>query len=145
MVRLTVDANRTDNLSKADRKRAMQRVHSTDTTPELRVRRLLFSLGYRYRLHGTALPGKPDVVFPSRKKAVFVHGCFWHGHDCKSGRKAPQTNAEYWHTKLAKTRARDVANVESLSELGWKVLIIWECESRDSVALESSLRAFLDS
>ena len=94
---------RTDNLSPEDRRRAMQHVHSQDTKPEMVVRRLVHRLGYRYRLHVIELPGKPDLTFSGRRKVIFVHGCFWHGHDCKAGRKRPKTNEDYWLTKLSET------------------------------------------
>jgi len=100
----------TDNLTPEQRKRTMTQVHSKDTQPEMRVRRLVHSLGYRYRLHRKELPGNPDLVFPKRRKIIFVHGCFWHGHDCKAGRKRPKANEEYWNAKLARNRDRDATN-----------------------------------
>lgn len=135
---------RTDNLTEKDRKRTMQHVRSRDTQPEMKVRRLVFGMGYRYRLHRTDLPGKPDLVFPGRRKVIFVHGCFWHGHDCKAGRKQPKTNESYWTTKLARNRHRDVEHERNLRELGWQPLIVWECELRDMDSLHSKLQAFLE-
>lgn len=111
--------------------------------PELAVRRLVHSLGYRYRLHKNCLPGKPDLVFTSRLKVIFVHGCFWHGHTCIDGR-APQSNQSYWGPKLARNRERDAVNEATLEVLGWSVMIVWECETKDREALSRRLRKFLE-
>lgn len=135
---------RTDNLSVEDRKRTMQRVRSQDTKPEMKVRRMVFGLGYRYRLHRADLPGKPDLVFPGRRKVIFVHGCFWHGHDCKSGRKQPKTNLTYWTKKLDRNRQRDLEHSQKLHELGWQSMIIWECELKDMDALRRRVQNFLE-
>lgn len=121
----------------------MSRVQSKDTAPEMTVRRLLHAMGYRYRLHGKALPGKPDIVFAGRKKAVFIHGCFWHGHDCKRGARIPSTRQEYWTAKVGRNRERDARNVESLEQAGWSVLTVWECELKGRVALAARLAEFL--
>ncbi|WP_342585806.1 very short patch repair endonuclease [Xaviernesmea rhizosphaerae] len=121
----------------------MSQVKSKDTTPEIVVRRLLHSMGYRYRLHGAQLPGKPDLVFSGRKKVLFVHGCFWHGHDCKRGARIPATRQEYWLAKVARNRERDVRNVSSLVQAGWSVMTVWECELKAGLALEERLRSFL--
>lgn len=121
----------------------MSRVKSKDTTPEMIVRRLLHALGYRYRLHATALPGKPDLVFAARRKVIFVHGCYWHGHDCKRGARTPSTRQDYWVPKLARNKERDALNVSSLEQLGWDVLVVWECEIKDRVALADRLHDFL--
>jgi DNA mismatch endonuclease (patch repair protein) len=134
----------TDNLSPEQRRYTMTQVHSKDTGPELTVRRLLHSLGYRYRLHRKDLPGNPDLVFVSRRRVIFVHGCFWHGHDCRSGRKRPKTNEEYWLKKLERNRARDAENQAKLLALGWKVLIVWECQISEIEQLTISIRQFLD-
>jgi DNA mismatch endonuclease (patch repair protein) len=108
------------------------------------VRRLLFSLGYRFRVHTASLPGKPDVVFPSRKKVVFCHGCFWHMHDCKRGRSAPATNKEFWQNKRFKNVERDSRARESLRKLGWSSDTVWECELEGpSQRLVLRLQAFL--
>ena len=123
----------------------MRAVKSKDTAPEMIVRRLVFSLGYRYRLHGAKLPGKPDLFFASRKKAIFVHGCFWHGHDCRRGDRQPKANAEYWREKIGRNRARDLSNVAKLEAAGWSVLVVWECEIRDNDRLAAVLRSFLAS
>jgi DNA mismatch endonuclease (patch repair protein) len=90
------------------------------------------------------LPGKPDLVFPGRKKVIFVHGCFWHGHDCPAGRKIPKTNQEYWLKKLNRNKERDKQNIAKLHELGWDVLVIWECETRDEATLSRRISQFLD-
>jgi DNA mismatch endonuclease (patch repair protein) len=117
----------------------MARVRQKNTKPEVRLRQWLHAAGYRFRLHRRDLPGTPDIVMPGRKAVVFVHGCFWHGHDCKAGR-APATNTEFWETKIAKNRRRDEIAVTRLEELGWKPVQVWECELRDRPALESRLR-----
>jgi DNA mismatch endonuclease (patch repair protein) len=108
------------------------------------VRRLAHRLGYRYRLHRADLPGKPDLVFPGRRKIIFVHGCWWHGHDCKRGDRRPKANAGYWLRKIERNRARDGANQAVLIEAGWTIAVVWECEIRDAAATERLLRAFLD-
>lgn len=105
---------------------------------------MLHASGYRYRLHRNDLPGKPDIVFPSRKKAIFVHGCFWHGHSCKRGARVPKTNQEYWVRKISRNVERDKAHLARLTELGWAVLIVWECEIKDLVRLKETLTRFLD-
>jgi len=122
----------------------MRQVRSEDTKPEMRVRRVTHRMGYRYRLHRKDLPGKPDLVFPGRKKVIFVHGCFWHGHDCPAGRKVPKTNREYWTKKLGRNKERDQLNQAKLQELGWEVLIIWECETKDEDALAERIARFLE-
>ncbi len=109
------------------RSATMRAVKGKNTTPELTVRRTLHALGYRYRLHAVDLPGKPDLVFPARKTAVFVHGCFWHGHDCPRGARLPKTNVDYWFAKIARNRERDVQNQHALAHAGWTALVIWEC------------------
>lgn len=122
----------------------MSLVKSKNTGPELTVRKLVFSMGYRYRIHGAGLTGKPDLLFVRKKKAVFVHGCFWHRHkDCKKA-TTPASNTEYWLPKFAKTVERDRHALESLRELGWKSLVVWECELKDMAALAEKLRAFLN-
>lgn len=122
----------------------MRAVKSKDTTPELRVRRLLHGMGYRYRLHRKDLPGHPDLVFASRRKVIFIHGCFWHGHDCHRGARVPKTNADYWTIKIGRNRDRDARALKALAEQGWRVLVLWECELKDEAALRETLRAFLD-
>ena len=117
----------------------MRRVGSKDTGPELTVRRLLTSLRLRYRLHRKDLPGAPDIVLPGRRLALFVHGCFWHGHDCKRGARAPKTNADYWRAKIARNVARDAASLAALADLGWWAEVIWECELKTPDALTERL------
>ena len=134
-----------DNLTKQQRNRTMRAVRSTDTSPELLVRRLIFSLGYRYRLHGRKLPGCPDILFPAQRKVIFVHGCFWHGHACASGKNRPKTNVSYWEQKLARTRARDEQNRVRLAALKWRILILWECELRKTSRLRRRITRFLQS
>lgn len=124
----------------------MARIRSRDTSPEVAVRRLAHSLGYRFRLYRRDLPGAPDLVFAGRRKVIFIHGCFWHQHaetTCKDSRR-PNSNQDYWNPKLAKTIARDAANIERLSDAGWHVLVIWACEIPDTSKLIARLKAFLD-
>ena len=121
----------------------MQAVRQRDTGPEWALRKLLHGLGYRYRLYRADLPGKPDIVFPSRKKAIFVHGCFWHAHGCRYGRP-PKSRLEYWLPKLKENKARDANKRSRLHELGWQVLTVWQCEINHIDALTPKLRAFLD-
>lgn len=120
----------------------MQSVKTKDTGPELSVRRVLFAAGYRFRLHRKDLPGSPDVVLPGRKKAIFVHGCFWHGHGCAKG-QASKSRLEYWGPKLATNQARDAKNVSALNALGWDVLTVWQCELSDMKTLIDRLGTFL--
>jgi len=127
----------------ADLSAHMRRIRKTDTKPELLVRRLVHGMGYRYRLHRRDLPGTPDLVFPRLRKVIFVHGCFWHQHDCPLGRKQPSANPDYWLPKLARNVERDARAQAQLADLGWKVLAIWECQTRDGVGLSSALAAFL--
>ncbi|MDZ4760132.1 MAG: very short patch repair endonuclease [Alphaproteobacteria bacterium] len=124
-----------DTLTPLQRSAAMRAVKSRNTSPELRVRRAAHALGLRYRLHGKDLPGKPDLVFAARRLAVFVHGCFWHGHTCVRGARMPATNAAYWSAKIARNVARDAAATLALSGAGWRPVIIWECETREPAAL----------
>ncbi|WP_341327215.1 very short patch repair endonuclease [Methylotuvimicrobium sp. KM2] len=133
-----------DKVSKEKRSEIMSKVRGKDTSPELVVRKLVFSLGYRYRLHAKNLPGKPDLVFPGRKKAIFVHGCFWHYHDCKKG-KPPKSNEAYWLPKLEKNRKRDQENAALLENLGWEVMVIWQCQLKNLLDLETAIKSFLDS
>lgn len=132
-----------DTRTPEQRRRIMRAVKSKDTGPELIVRRLLYSLGYRYRLHRKGLPGSPDIVFVGRKKAIFVHGCFWHGHGCVKGR-LPKSKLNYWQPKLEQNINRDRTKIEQIESLGWQSLIIWQCEMKDLVVLRNQLRIFLD-
>jgi DNA mismatch endonuclease (patch repair protein) len=117
-----------DVFTPEQRSAVMARVRAKDTAPECALRRALHAKGLRYRLHAQALPGKPDIVFPGARVAVFVHGCFWHGHDCARGSRRPKTNAAYWAAKIARNRSRDAANSEALRDAGWRVEIVWTCE-----------------
>jgi DNA mismatch endonuclease (patch repair protein) len=119
----------------------MGRVKGKDTGPELKLRRLLTRMGLRYRLHRKDLPGAPDVVMAGRRTVVFMHGCFWHGHDCARGARMPKANAEYWQGKIGRNVARDARVLGELREAGWKALVVWECELKDEAALEARLRA----
>ena len=125
-----------DSLTSEQRHRVMSRIRSRDTKPEMLVRRLLFTEGYRYRLHAGDLPGTPDLVFRSRKVAIFVNGCFWHSHTCPNGTHKPATNADFWEAKRTRTVERDGQALASLADLGWRTVTVWECELRhlDSVA-----------
>jgi DNA mismatch endonuclease (patch repair protein) len=121
----------------------MRAVRAKDTGPELAVRKLLHEIARGYRLHRADLPGKPDIVYGPRKLAIFVHGCFWHGHDCARGNRPPHANAEYWRAKIARNRARDARHLEALAALGWRTLVIYECALKDSEALRARLASAL--
>jgi DNA mismatch endonuclease (patch repair protein) len=121
----------------------MRAVKSRDTTPERKVRALLMRFAPGYRLHRKDVPGNPDIAYVGRRLAIFVHGCFWHGHDCARGARLPKANADYWRQKIARNVARDAAHREKLAAQGWKALTIWECELKDEAALEARLRQFL--
>jgi len=130
-----------DNRTPAERRKNMQAVKSKNSTAEIKVRKLCHKMGYRFRLHRKDLPGKPDLVFPKLKLCIFVHGCFWHQHpECKKA-TLPQTNIEFWKSKLSKNVQRDNEVIEKLHEMGWNTEIIWECETKDLYALESHLRS----
>nr|WP_320178941.1 very short patch repair endonuclease [Roseovarius pacificus] len=121
----------------------MQAVKTKNTGPEMIVRRLLHKHGYRYRLHRKDLPGRPDIVFSGKRKAIFVHGCFWHGHGCSKGR-LPKSKLEYWKPKIERNKARDDRNVADLKDAGWQVLVIWQCEIADGQALWRRLQEFVE-
>lgn len=131
-----------DNLTPDQRSAQMSKVRSKDTKPEMFVRRLVHGMGYRYRLHVGTLPGKPDLVFPSRRKIIFVHGCFWHGHDCPLGR-IPKSRVEFWVGKIEANRSRDAVNIGKLERLGWTSLAVWECQLRGAGRLAGKIRRFL--
>ena len=122
----------------------MRRVRGKNTRPEMVVRRLAHRLGYRFRLHRRDLPGSPDLVFPGRRAVLFVHGCFWHQHDCSRGARRPSNKAAYWHPKLARNVERDREARQRLESEGWRVLVLWECEMRNSEQLSRRLTGFLD-
>jgi DNA mismatch endonuclease, patch repair protein len=124
------------------RSATMRAVKSRDTSPELAVRAMLRGFAPGYRLHRRDIPGNPDIAYVGRKLAIFVHGCFWHGHACARGARMPKANADYWAAKIARNRARDEAHREKLAALGWRALTIWECELKDKAALEKKLREF---
>ncbi|NJM34824.1 MAG: DNA mismatch endonuclease Vsr [Rhodomicrobium sp.] len=126
----------------AARSENMRRIRSTGMKPEMKVRRMLHAMGFRYRLHRRDLPGKPDIVFGRQGKVIFVHGCFWHQHDCRDGHK-PKTNGSYWNPKFERNVERDKRNRAALEEAGWKVLVIWECEMKDEEVLAERLRHFV--
>jgi DNA mismatch endonuclease (patch repair protein) len=122
----------------------MSKIHSKDTKPELALRRLLHGVGYRYRLHDTKLPGKPDLVFPSRRKVIFVNGCFWHGHDCPVGTRLPKSNTQFWADKRRRNCERDLRQQDELLSRGWQPLVVWECELKSDPSLLETIRDFLD-
>lgn len=125
------------------RSRTMRAVRSRDTAPEIAVRRQLRELGMTgYRLHRKDIPGKPDIAFVGRKKAIFVHGCFWHGHSCRRGARVPKKNRAYWEKKIARNVERDTEHQASLNKLGWEFLVVWECEIRDVDMLTNRLKQF---
>ena len=134
----------TDVYDKTKRSAVMARVKSRDTKPELLLRKILTSLGARYRLQRKDLPGKPDVAMPGRRLVFFVHGCFWHGHDCARGSRVPKANRDYWLAKVARNKARDTASLAALAAAGWRVETIWECEMKDAEALKARLAQALD-
>jgi DNA mismatch endonuclease (patch repair protein) len=132
-----------DKLSPEQRSANMRAIRSRDTKPELIVRRALREMGLTgYRLHRKDLPGSPDIAFIGRKKAIFVHGCFWHGHDCREGVRRPKSRREYWLPKIAGNQARDLRRWQALTAAGWDVLVLWECEGSDP-ALISRLYSFV--
>ncbi|MFN7949994.1 MAG: DNA mismatch endonuclease Vsr [Blastocatellia bacterium] len=133
----------TDVLTREQRHRNMSAIRGANTKPEMVVRSLAHRLGYRFRLHRKDLPGKPDLVFAGRRKVVFVHGCFWHMHDCKYGSVRPATNAEFWQHKRMSNVERDARHLKALEEVGWRVLVVWECETREPENLAKKLDRFL--
>ena len=135
----------TDVLTPDQRRRCMSAIKGKDTKPEMVVRRLAHSLGYRYRLHRKDLPGKPDLVFPRLSKIILVNGCFWHMHDCPYGQVTPKTNADFWKEKRKRTVERDKKKQMELEKLGWEVLVVWECQTRphNRSALLELVQSFL--
>ena len=136
-------AGGTDVFDAPTRSAVMRQVKGKGTTPELKVRRILWALGARYRLNRKDLPGSPDIVLPGRRLAIFVHGCFWHGHDCARGARVPKANRDYWTAKVARNRARDARSTEALTAAGWRVETIWECDLKDEAGLRERLAAML--
>ena len=127
-----------------DRSENMRRIKGRNSRPEMIVRRLVYALGFRYRLHVKSLPGRPDLAFLGKKKVIFVHGCFWHGHDCKRAH-VPQSNQGYWVLKIRRNIERDLNNIEAIQSLGWDALVLWECELRDLAYLRIRILSFLQS
>jgi DNA mismatch endonuclease (patch repair protein) len=132
-----------DVLTKKQRSFNMSQIRGKDTKPELIVRSMVHRMGFRFRLHCTDLPGKPDLVLPRHQKIIFVHGCYWHMHRCRYGRVIPKTNTEFWQTKRHGNVERDRRNLRALRRDGWNVLVIWECWTRDSEKLTKKLTHFL--
>lgn len=135
-----------DKIPSHQRSENMRKIRSKGMKPEMAVRQLVHSLGYRYRLHGKGLPGKPDLVFTSRKKVIFVNGCFWHQHADASCRitRVPKSNLEFWVPKLERTQKRDQENLRKLWEAGWEAMVLWECQLKDGNQLRKKITAFLD-
>ena len=133
----------TDVFTPEQRSAVMRQVPGRNSSAEMAVRRLLTRMGLRYRLHRKDLPGSPDVAFIGRKVALFVHGCFWHGHDCKRGARVPKANTDYWLAKIGRNRARDIRSVAALEAMGWRPVVVWECELKDEAGLEARLKAEL--
>ena len=132
-----------DKISRERRSQNMARIGPKNSRSEMTIRRLLHAMGYRFQLHVTHLPGKPDVVFSNRKKVIFVHGCFWHQHqNCRNGGR-PKSNQEFWNKKLSENVKRDIKNYRELEEKGWSVLVVWECEVADKEALIHRLTHFI--
>ncbi|HVX87086.1 MAG TPA: very short patch repair endonuclease [Phycisphaerae bacterium] len=131
-----------DPLTPSERSRIMSLVKSKNTRPELLVRKIIHRMGYRYRLHKSDLAGSPDIVFTSRRKVIFIHGCFWHRHNCANGRRLPRSRVEFWENKLKGNRKRDLRNIRSLKRDGWKILVVWECQIA-TPAFETKLHQFL--
>jgi DNA mismatch endonuclease (patch repair protein) len=132
-----------DVFTPVERAAVMRAVKARDTRPELQVRRLVRAIRTGYRLDARDIPGRPDIVFRRTRHAIFVHGCFWHGHACARGARAPKTNADYWRAKIARNRARDETALAALRAAGWSALVVWECELRDEAATAAKLAAFL--
>jgi DNA mismatch endonuclease (patch repair protein) len=132
-----------DKLSQAERSENMRRIRSRNMKPELIVRSLAHRLGYRFRLHRKDLPGKPDLVFASRRKVIFVHGCFWHQHEGCIDSRLPKTNTAYWHPKLTRNVERDAASIRALRSTKWRSLVIWECETKDEARVAKKIERFL--
>lgn len=133
-----------DNVSRRERSEIMRRVRAKDTRPEIQVRKFVFSMGYRYRLHDRSLPGTPDLVFRGARKAIFVHGCFWHRHARCALARLPKSRTNFWIPKLEGNRRRDCRNLARLRRAGWRALVVWECELSDVAALNKRIRGFLD-
>ncbi|HTG44213.1 MAG TPA: DNA mismatch endonuclease Vsr [Verrucomicrobiae bacterium] len=136
--------SRFDPLTATERSERMSRIRNRDTKPELRIRKALFALGYRYRLQGLGLPGRPDIVFPGKKKVLFVHGCFWHLHNPCSHYQFPRTRVKFWTEKLFKNSLRDKRVANDLKRAGWDVFIVWECDLKNMGSLIKRIKRFLN-
>jgi len=134
-----------DVLTKKQRSYCMSRIRGRDTKPEIAVRKILYNLGYRYRLHKKQLPGCPDIVLSSHRKIIFVNGCWWHRHNCRLGRRSPKSRLRYWLPKLRANKERYIRNLRKLRNQGWKVLTVWECQTRKPEKLSRRIREFLES
>lgn len=133
----------TDTLSPKERSERMSRVQAKDTSPEMKLRRSIHGMGFRYRLHVSGLPGKPDLVFSKYSAVIFMHGCFWHRHEgCKLAR-LPKSRVEFWQNKLEGNKERDLCNIEKLREMGWRILVVWECSLKDVDMVARRVRNFL--
>ena len=134
----------TDNLSPEERSERMSRIRGKGTNPEMKLRRLVHGMGFRYRLHVSTLPGKPDLVFPGRRTVIFMHGCFWHRHEGCALARLPKSRIDFWKQKLDTNRQRDQRNQELLAEQGWRVLVVWECQLSDTIEVSRIVRDFLN-
>lgn len=132
-----------DFMNQSQRSAHMAKIRSKNTKPEIKLRRMLHAAGYRYRLHSQALPGRPDLVFRSRKKVIFINGCFWHGHDCPAGQRLPKSNTEFWEAKRQRNQERDARQRSELAAMGWAYLDVWECVVKDEENLLTDVSRFL--
>lgn len=135
---------RSDVFSAEKRSAIMRAVKSSDTAPEIALRRALFAKGLRYRINVKTLPGKPDLVFPRFNAVIFVHGCFWHGHDCARGRRIPKSNAAYWRAKISRNVKRDCDALAALQRLGWRAKVSWECDLKDILRESTKIAGWLN-
>lgn len=133
-----------DKITSAKRSEVMSHIKGKNTKPEMLIRRLIHSLGYRYRLHVKSLPGIPDLVFPSRRKVIFIHGCFWHRHSCLKGRSMPSTNKDFWKNKFIANKRRDKQHQNEFRKLKWGVLTIWECQTKNLSKIKRKIIKFLE-
>ena len=132
-----------DTVDPKKRSEIMSHIRGKNTKPELLIRSLLHRSGFRFRIHRRDLPGNPDIVLPKYKTVIFVHGCFWHGHDCKRGARLPKTNRDYWETKITRNRERDQQHDEELRRKGWRILVVWECQTKEPQAIAGQIKNFL--
>ncbi|MGZ8910679.1 MAG: very short patch repair endonuclease [Methylococcaceae bacterium] len=132
-----------DKVTPEKRSWMMARIRSQNTAPEIKLRKLIFSMGFRYRLHYKGLPGRPDIIFPGKKKVIFMHGCFWHGHPNCRASKLPQTRKDFWESKIHTNKERDKRNIMELEKLNWKVLVVWQCELKNLSNIQEIIRLFL--